>query len=123
RLRLWRRRDSFFFLFPSKHLLLVSSQSPLLAGLNLSLTNQGPNARQRFLLLSHLLDGIDFAQRQLEIQAKQRLFQARRFAMPIVVRQVPILVNLFPSLHGSLRSGFKFQVPSFKLSLTSCRLT
>src|SRR5258706_122103 len=96
---------------------------------NLALPLFGAKARHRSLFLAHLLDRIDFAERQLKIQAKQRLFQTIRFSREIFVRHIAILINFFSSLHRSLRSPcFQFSVGSFqpstnsKLKTQNCKL-
>jgi hypothetical protein len=102
--------SSFFFL------LNIYYSRPLFSSLNLSLSHHGAKARERFLFLAHFLDGVDFAQRQFEVQTKQRLFQARFFCLQVFAQHVPILIDFFASLHSSLRSpsqvsSFKFQLP------------
>ena len=73
------------------------------------------NPRERLLFLAHLFDRVHFAQRQFEVQAKQRLFQTIRLRMQIFIRHVAILIYFFTFLHSSLR--FAFQVSSFKFQV------
>jgi hypothetical protein len=47
----------------------------------LALSHQRLNARQRLLFLSYALDGVNFSQRQLEVQTKERLFQPISFRL------------------------------------------
>ncbi len=76
--------SSFFFLL---NIFSQSRQLSSLSRLNLSLTDDGANARQRLLLFAHLLDRVNFAQRQFKVESKQRLFQTRRLSVQIVIGQ------------------------------------
>jgi hypothetical protein len=53
-----------------------------------TLARDGLDPRQRFLLLANTLHGVDFTERQLEVEPEERLTQARRFGAQFVLAQL-----------------------------------
>src|SRR5436305_2080373 len=84
--------------------------------LQLARAHHGLDARQRTLLAADRLDRVHLAERELEVETKERLFNALRLRAHLLVRHVVQLVQLFASFHNSSRfARLKFQVTSSKL--------
>lgn len=64
-----------------------------------ALARDGLNSRQRFLLLANTLHGVDFAERQFEVEPKERLTQTRCFGAQFVFAQLTKPVEFFSFLH------------------------
>src|SRR2546423_5181492 len=72
----------------------------------LALAHHRADASERLLLAADCLDRVNLAERELEVEAEERLLQALRFFLKLRVRHVVQALQLVVSLHKLNRAPF-----------------
>src|ERR1043166_3205627 len=100
-------------LFTIDHLL--STLFSLRRLLQLALAHHGADAGERLLLAADGLDGVHLAERELEVEAEERLLQPRGLLLKLRVRHVVQALQLVVSLHRLNRAPFLLNMSDAEL--------